>query len=731
MNGTKSLQIVKKELAMLLLAGGTSAPGRYVHIHTSGGSMSQRYHVSFYQSEGNAANNEDCVPYKDGKNILLYFLSGESKGKKEVKQNHPYNAMQSLSPRIANATSTPRQKFVRLLVSSSPRSTGFKAFGVFVILFAFLGEFRSAPNDPASSSSSSSTTTHGNEPVAFQAPTDQALAPGELPGYTGWARPERTLARFFSVTSTLSSVVQSTGSHSHNAKGYNEYVIRVRCAGHRDCFGKGKYRRDSNINSKNDSSGGPSLFYLRAYGPAVISGTVAARSCSNSDAMGGADSVENSSDAGGADSGCTYEFRFDFYDPGLYTIEAVLTFSNPPPISIFPLSEDANEQEPHYEGYLLPGFPLLANVVLDGDGQSPDGDGSQPLCSLEDLTETSPTSAREKARWKVTGRVNGRGYSSDTMNSPIVSRVGYQNNINALGIRMEYRHTNDCRILPESFFRDEARHELFQGKSCGNGPKKIHIVYIGDSVLRVQKDVLQNLLKTMSNDRTGLDFDFDFDFDFEFSFLSLHGGYRKNQALGPADLQSFLRELQQTTEATADGEKDVKIAVLFNTGLHDIHRLCGSEFKDERPSYLDENSLAAGTFACVNEYKALLREFLETMSEYPAVLKVFQTTTSAWPKYGNFGIDWSVHPQDMPLVSDFSALFNKVAFDLLEDHRGKGTNDGNRIDIMDGYWITHPRPDNREIGDIGKKLSHPGVEVLSTMARMWLMLIRERVCQKS
>jgi len=496
------------------------------------------------------------------------------------------------------------------------------------------------------------------------------------------------------------------------------------------------------------------LFYLRAYGPAVVAGTVAARSCSNTamdNTAMGSDAAEESFET----AGCTYDFRFVFYDPGLYTMEAVLTFSNPPPVAVFPLSQEANEQEPHYEGYLLPGFPLLTSVVLEGEEQSPkdkdndDDDNSQPLCSFEDLTETSATSARDKARWKVTGRVNGRGYSSDTMNSPIVSKAGFKNNANALGIRMEYKHTNRCRIIfSESSFRndDEARQKAFPGKACGNGPRKIHIVYIGDSVMRVQKDVLQDLVKTLPKDALEL----------EFSLLSLHGGYRKNQVLGPANLEAFLSDLQRKAEADVRaGKEDVKIAVLFNTGLHDIHRLCGSEFQNERPSYIDKNSLADGSaFACANEYEALLRDFLDLMTEFPAALKVFQTTTSAWPKYGNFGIQWSEGAQDMPLVSDFSAAFNEIAFDVLAEYRGepqtnsdKNNNNNNnnnnnsnnnnnnsnhgssRIEIMDGYWITHPRPDNRETGDIGKKLSHPGLEVLGTMARMWWMLVRERVCQ--
>ena len=638
-----------------------------------------------------------------------------------------------------------------------------------VIVLALWGELRPARNSTTGSKPSNNNNNNNNNNnlvLAFgRSFTDDntntnaiiiSIAPGELPGYTGWARPEKTLARFFSIASVKPVAV---GANKNNIEGY-EYVIKVRCEGHRDCYPKSKYRYNNNVSAGGGGDGGPSLFFLRAYGPAVVSGTVTSQSCSSSSSSSGRIGGDTDFSNTGIDAtaGCSYDIRFVFYDPGLYTIEAVLTFSNPPPVSVFPLSSQdaANQQQPHYEGYLLPGFPLLANVNVNAavvpEGQEEQSAGpsdrnnnnnnyNNNLCTFDDLTETSPTSAIEKARWKVTGKVNEPGYSSNTMNSPVVSKIGYRNNANSLGINMEYQYTNNCRILRESSFRGEKNTKeavVHAFTTCGTRPKKtkIHIVYIGDSVLRVQKDMLQDLLKGVSTkDRL----------EFEFSFLSLHGGYRKNQVLGPAYVQEFLQDIQRKA-GRADVDVDVKVAVLFNTGLHDIHRLCGSEFKDERPSYLDKTSLAStgvSSFACVDEYRALLRDFLETVADFPATLKVFQTTTSAWPKYGNFGIDWNDNPQDMPLVSDFSAVFNEIAFGVLADYTGTGTGTdtpreknnysngngtGNSIAIMDGYWITHPRPDNREIGDIGKKLSHPGVEVLSTMARTWVMLIRDRVC---
>ena len=537
-----------------------------------------------------------------------------------------------------------------------------------------------------------------------------AIAPGELPGYTGWARPEKTLARSFSIVKAVSStgvvVVTPTAgdgktpSKITGTKGYYESVITVKCEGHKDCVTKNKNRNREN----NSDDHGPSLFFLRAYGPAVVPGTVTLRSCDRSV---------------GVDEGCYYDITFVFYDPGLYTIEVVLTFSSPPPISAFPIIKESNQQESHYEGYLMPGFPLVATVEFEQEGGettipqksitsiSDKSTEEKDLCKFEDLVETSSTSAMKKVRWKVTGKVNEKEYSSKTMNSPLVSTMGYIHNVNSLGINMEYRYVNDCRILPESSFDKNLRGRPMSVGECSGPKKKIHIVYIGDSVLRVQKDMLQDLLKGIPTHQV------------EFTYLSLYGGYRKNEVLGPASVETFLQDLRVKTN-------DENVVILFNTGLHDIHRLCGAEFLDERPTYLEKDRLASGSFACIDEYRALLKDFVNAIHEFPAALKVFQSTTAAWPKYGNYGIGWDRNAQDMPLVSDFSAAFNEVAFEVLADY--KDATSSNTIDIMDGYWITYSRPDNREVGDIGKKLSHPGAEVLSAMARIWVMLISDRVC---
>ena len=81
--------------------------------------------------------------------------------------------------------------------------------------------------------------------------------------------------------------------------------------------------------------------------------------------------------------------------------------------------------------------------------------------------------------------------------------------------------------------------------------------------------------------------------------------------------------------------------------------------------------------------------------------------------------------QAMPVTTDVPSMFNELAIDILR----KKFSDS--IKIIDGFWISYSRPDNREIGTIGNKLSHPGLEVQSAMSRIWAMVLLEKVCHSS
>ena len=489
---------------------------------------------------------------------------------------------------------------------------------------------------------------NGTATAVTMASTSTALVPGELPGYTGWARPEKTLARYF-FASSLSTQELRVGE---------EFFVRVQCQGHEDC------------------SKGNALFFLRAYGPSVIPGIA-------------------TSEGNGA-----YRMHFVPMDSGSYTVEVVLTFSSHPPFDIFPLPGD--EDEPAYEGYLLPGFPLQIFVRdpsnIDNSEDATGSPSGKTLCSTDDLTESSSSSAVYKARWKVKSKSNQPGYTSPSIDTPTVTQSGYTHLRNSLGIEMNYEYTSDCILLPRSAFakREENNHAFAR---CGVLRKSLQVIFIGDSVMRVQKDMFEGMVGHLKHIKT--------------SYANLYGGYRRAKKL-ETDFEILLSDIQRRAP------NDAKV-VIFNTGLHDIHRLCGQEWSTDRYEYLDKAKLDSGKFFCVDEYKLLLNEFATIIEDYDANLRIFQSSTAAWPKYGNFGIEWPFGSQTLPLVSDMVSYFNDIAFEVLGAY-------GDSIQITDGYWITYSRPDNREIGTIGSKLSHPGLEVQSAMVRTLAMLILENVC---
>jgi hypothetical protein len=77
----------------------------------------------------------------------------------------------------------------------------------------------------------------------------------------------------------------------------------------------------------------------------------------------------------------------------------------------------------------------------------------------------------------------------------------------------------------------------------------------------------------------------------------------------------------------------------------------------------------------------------------------------------------------MPVATEFIAFFNELAYQVIQDNFPT-------ISVMDGYWISYARPDNREINmgpkkALEKKLSHPGVEVASAMLRTWTTIVAQ------
>mmetsp|Transcript_28003 Transcript_28003/g.80943 ORF Transcript_28003/g.80943 Transcript_28003/m.80943 type:complete len:556 (-) Transcript_28003:33-1700(-) len=488
------------------------------------------------------------------------------------------------------------------------------------------------------------------------------IAPGELPGYTGWARPERTSAGHFDIvgcSSCASSLLFSFGDLLDHQPQFvavagQEFYIDVRCS-HPDCSHHG-------ISSE---------FYLRAYGPSVITG------------------IAKKLDNGDDDNGTSYRLSYYPIDAGPYTIEAIIAFTNPPLMEALPLNGDDGEEEPGYEGYLLRGFPLQLEVLPSTESK---GDDNLPLCTINQLPvqANSMQAAADiltKGRWVVTEKTRESNYIAHTPDSSHAALKGYQAGYNALGVMMEYQPVG-CRMVDLSWY-DNLDH-WFDGGQKSN----IHLIFVGDSVMGLQhRAILSAMQQSMAGGAR-----------ISATIIGTHGGLAKR-------LDAVVEELQMIL----DEDPDERRFVLFNAGLHDVAQLCSVKYKHARSEYL---GLADDEFSCVELYKTLLRELTTFLVSYPAEFVAFQTTSAGWMPYGNFGFAWNPNQyQPYSLSPNVVAHFNEAAKETVDD-----ASDGTFF-VVDGYYITLARPDHREIGEdnaIGKHMVHPGIEVVDAMAKIWL-----------
>jgi hypothetical protein len=438
------------------------------------------------------------------------------------------------------------------------------------------------------------------------------LSSGDLPGYTGWARPAETLAGWFEVLEDAPAAV-AAGSY---------WNVSIICR-----HPLGQY--------------GGALFYIRAYGRSVLPGEVHDRR----------DGV--------------YDISIMFADPGPHAVEVVLTFSTTLDMDTFPVDTD----EPGYEGYLLPGFPLTVTVTSETSLSS------SRRCGFSDLTSNSTRSAIDHGRWLVVKRQASRRGRDDTTASAdlrAVSREGYQSGLNSLGIQMEYVLYN-CLLPQQHDLRDEL---------LSSGKTRRHVIFIGDSNMRKQHQMFDGLLTGVPT-----------------TYITTSLGL----VLRLPEIQRSLRLLQEGA-----GPK-TKFVILFNAGLHDISQLCSLRWAQKRRTYIHDSS------SCVDHYRQSLIQLVDLIRSFPAELAVFQTTTAGWPKWGNFGFAWDPSRlQTLPLDTSSCAHFNEIAWSVMKEAD---------IPVLDSYWLTLARPDHREVdvdNSIGPHLVHAGPQVYDSLVRQWI-----------
>lgn len=454
---------------------------------------------------------------------------------------------------------------------------------------------------------------------------------GELPGYTGWARPGYTDAPFYTI--------EHFSSEPHFT--HHEVTFTVRC------------------DSPRCSTSTWAQFYVRMYGPAILTGQVT--------------SIHNG----------RYEIKFLPRIAGKYWIEVVLTFSKGTDPGNFPISPNKTAlrvKDPPYEGYLLTGFPFAIHVT---DDPFVTASREDRICGADDLRVQSIDDGLRVANWIVLDKVNAVHHErSKNMG---VSLRGYQDGNNSLGIWADYQPTN-CNLIGHPF-----RSIVNSCVTERLGGKPIHFVFIGDSVIRLQMGLM---LRSAKSPRV------------KATIIGTHGGIIQTIDNVTATLSMLNTE-------------DEEVVVLFNAGLHDIGVFCSDKLEFRRPSYMSNPA----DYSCVEQYQDKLTELVAFLSVMPARVKVFQTTTAGWMKWGNYGPAWNPGmAQAFATSSHLVDAFNHVALRVLDGYDG--------FDIVDAYWLTLARPDNREIDKynaVGKHLVHPGTEVLRAMVRTWMTLVLSRL----
>ena len=482
---------------------------------------------------------------------------------------------------------------------------------------------------PSITSSTSSSVLVSNDPSSHS-----SIQLGELPGYTGWARPASTDAAFYEIE------YMTPGPHF----AHEEIVLIVRCDGDR-C-----------------STAVWAQFYVRMYGPAILTGRVT--------------SINRG----------RYEIKFLPRDAGKYWMEVVLTFSMGEDFGNFPISKNskggARGRDPSYEGHLLPGFPRAVEISA-GDGGGPIDDRR---CEADDLRVLSINDGMRMATWRVVDKVNSMHHQKPKKKT--IDMIGYQEGHNSLGIWADYQPIN-CNLIANT---GSLRPLIKQCALDRLGGKPVHFVFIGDSVIRLQWDLLMHGTTSSLVKST---------------MISTRGGI----------IQTLQNVTSTLSELSTEGEE---IVIIFNTGLHDISVFCSDKDNKRRPGY---SVVSPKEFVCIEEYQENFTQLVEFLSSFPARVKVFQTTTAGWMKWGNYGFAWNpASAQVFSKSTHFVDALNHIAFRVFDDYDG--------FDIVDGYWVTLARPDNRQVDEynsIGKHLVHPGMEVLRAMVRTWMTLVLSKL----
>lgn len=356
-----------------------------------------------------------------------------------------------------------------------------------------------------------------------------------LPGYTGWNRPHAPLLYWYRPLhfgprpspGILDTTTVAAASHEYliptSADGRIQYI--------HDTTSHVAMRHDLSeesllvpwttvilcpLDACQGRSGHPkvnSQFYARAYGPAILAGRISRVPVRYYHV----DSTNNTTDPQRNSTMSLlvgYEVSFYFRYPGVYTVEVVLEQGDAWALSEYPRgsSQIQRKTDPAYEGWMLPGFPRLVEVVLrekeDLDPEGGDdkaGITKRTMCTMNQLEESHPGD-----QWVV--HSGGRSSLSEEG-----SFQRYQLGYATLGLCTDFLKAT-CSLLPTSsiLWSPQSKAENSEGNLVARcmrhhattknstSAKKLNIILIGDSVVRYNVSVAKLCLPSVGFDSTGM-----------------------------------------------------------------------------------------------------------------------------------------------------------------------------------------------------------------------------------
>eukprot|EP00542_Grammatophora_oceanica_P001386 CAMPEP_0194070824 /NCGR_PEP_ID=MMETSP0009_2-20130614/88382_1 /TAXON_ID=210454 /ORGANISM="Grammatophora oceanica, Strain CCMP 410" /LENGTH=541 /DNA_ID=CAMNT_0038724111 /DNA_START=101 /DNA_END=1726 /DNA_ORIENTATION=+ len=275
-----------------------------------------------------------------------------------------------------------------------------------------------SPSFPAAANSARSMAGPSEATIEAIQQLQTSVLPGELAGYTGWARPIYTLAPTIRVTNYTWA--------------QNTFTVHLKST------------------ACNPAENQRTKFYARASGPSVLTGRTKTF------------------------DGCVHQVAFDFHDPGRFWLEIVLTFSHGLSPEEFPLK---GKDDDDYEGYYIPAFPRSIDVAparlkdLAVDGPSP-----ERQCRISDVQVVD--SQKEAGRWVFDNRPSFDTTNVDKTDKKI-DLSGYKSARNAAGMIFKYQYMSNCKVpsspLPTT---GPQTHVLFVGDSNF----KIQSTYLHDAM---------------------------------------------------------------------------------------------------------------------------------------------------------------------------------------------------------------------------------------------------------